>query len=102
MTVRGRALVARQAGAGGVGPLGLARREGAAWVGLAGVLHLAVHRAVTVLHLLVPLLTPAPGLVICHLTLRVGVRAGDILAGVTAFITEKYLIETLSSWTEIR
>ena len=30
----------------------------------------------------------APGLVICHLTLRVGVRAGDILAGVTAFITE--------------
>ena len=45
---------------------------------------------------------PAPGLVICHLTLRVGVRAGDILAGVTAFITEKYLIETLSSWTEIR
>ena len=52
-----RALVAGQAGAGGVGPLGLARREGAAWVGLAGVLHLAVHRAVTVLHLLVPLLT---------------------------------------------
>ena len=55
---------------------------------LAGVLQLAVHRAVPVLHLLVPLLTPAPGLVICHLTLRVGVRAGDILAGVTAFITE--------------
>ena len=80
----------------------MARREGAAWVGLAGVLQLAVHRAVTVLHLLVPLLTPAPGLVICHLTLRVRVRAGDTLAGVTAFITEKYLIETLSSWTEIR
>ena len=88
MTVRGRALVARQAGAGGVGPLGLARREGAAWVGLAGVHQLAVHRAVLVLHLLVPLLTPALGLVICHLTLRVGVRAGYILAGVTAFITE--------------
>ena len=84
----GRALVAGQTGAGGVGPLGLARREGATWVGLAGVLLLAVHRAVTVLHLLVPLLTPAPGLVICHLTLRVGVRAGHILAGVTAFITE--------------
>ena len=55
--MRGRALVAGQAGAGEVGPLGLARREGAARVGLAGVLHLAVHRAVTVLHLLVPLLT---------------------------------------------
>ena len=33
----------------------------------------------------------ALGLVICHLTLRVGVRAGYILAGVTAFITEKYI-----------
>ena len=32
----------------------------------------------------------ALGLVICHLALRVGVRAGYILAGVTAFITEKY------------
>ena len=67
LTVGGRALVAGQAGAGEVGPLGLARREGAAWVGLAGVLQLAVHRAVPVLHLLVPLLTPAPGLVISHL-----------------------------------
>ena len=32
----------------------------------------------------------ALGLVISHLTLRVGVRAGHLLAGVTAFITEKY------------
>ena len=60
---------------------------------LAGVLQLAVHRAVPVLHLLVPLLTPALGLVINHLAGGVGVRAGDTLAGVTAFITEKYLFE---------
>ena len=33
----------------------------------------------------------APGLVISHLALRVGVRTGYILAGVTAFITEKYI-----------
>ena len=87
-----RALVAGQAGAGGVGPLGLARREGAAWVGLAGVLQLAVHRAVPVLHLLVPLLTPAPGLMVSHLAGRVRVRAGHILAGVTAFVPVKIFL----------
>ena len=87
-----RALVARQAGAGEVGPLGLARREGATRVGLAGVHQLAVHRAVLVLHLLVPLLTPAPGLVICHLAGGVRVRAGYILAGVTAFVPVKIFL----------
>ena len=87
--MRGRTLVAGQAGAGEVGPLGLARREGAAWVGLAGVHQLAVHRAVLVLYLLVPLLTPALGLVIGDLALRVGARAGYTLARVVAFVTER-------------
>ena len=87
-----RALVAGQARAGGVGPLGLARREGATWVGLAGVHQLAVHRAVLVLHLLVPLLTPAPGLVVSHLAGGVGVRAGYLLAGVTAFVPVKIFL----------
>ena len=88
----GRALVAGQAGAGGVGPLGLARREGAAWVGLAGVHQLAVNRAVLVLHLLVPLLTPAPGLVVSHLAEGVRVRAGYLLAGVMAFVPVKIFL----------
>ena len=75
-----------------MGPLGLARREGAAWVGLAGVHQLALHRAVLVLHLLVPLLTPAPGLVVSHLAGGVGVRAGHILAGVAAFVPVKIFL----------
>ena len=53
---------------------------------------LAVHRAVLVLYLLVTILTPALGLVIGHLALRMGVRAGYVLAGVTAFVTvRKYI-----------
>ena len=44
--------------------------------------------------LLVPLLTPALDLVISHLALRVRVRAGFILAGVTAFLTEIHFLET--------
>ena len=63
---------------------------------------LAVHCAVLVLYLLVPLLTPALGLVIGHLALRVGVRAGYVLAGVTAFVTvRKYISNTIHGYIGI-
>ena len=53
----------------------------------------AAHCAVLVLYLLVTLLTPALGLVVGHLALRVGVRAGHVLAGVAAFVTERKYIK---------
>ena len=50
---------------------------------------LAVHCAVLVLYLLVPILTPALGLVVSDLALRVGARARYVLARVVAFVTER-------------
>ena len=49
----------------------------------------AVHCAVLVLYLLVTILTPALGLVVGDLALRVGARAGYTLARVVAFVTER-------------